>query len=216
MFETGILDDKYVQRHHACVAYLRHTYQVRRLINKSFEKVANYLDSYFLYRPHRSQVLLDAHWVRQGDAKIMHCLVGNSELLPDQIKRLKKKPKLSDPYQFFLINLKKDFGKAFIRPETFGDKVFEVLIRQEVDFENHKAFSDKYYFYTEEENEARIRKLANQGFLDTIYRYDDLVIQIVGRRMMVKRLRRVTEADCHELATFAFSFIENAIKQQHS
>ncbi|MCB0260107.1 MAG: hypothetical protein KDE62_10375, partial [Calditrichaeota bacterium] len=76
-------------------------------------------------------------------------------------------------------------GKVLIRPETIGDKIFEVLIEQEVDFDIHPEFSRKYYLYTDSENQPRVRRKMNREFLDVIYRYDDLVIQIVKNFMMV-------------------------------
>ncbi|MCB0298219.1 MAG: hypothetical protein KDG51_23870, partial [Calditrichaeota bacterium] len=62
-----------------------------------------------------------------------------------------------------------------------------------------------YYLYTDSDNQPRVRRKMNREFLDVIYRYDDLVIQIVKNFMMVKRLQRINREDCEELAEFIFS-----------
>ncbi|MEO6148575.1 MAG: hypothetical protein ABIP28_00360 [Mucilaginibacter sp.] len=44
-----------------------------------------------------------------------------------------------------LAYLKKDLGKIRIRPETFRDKMVELITPIEIDFKDDKAFSDAFY-----------------------------------------------------------------------
>lgn len=203
--EQGMLKPKYVELHQNCLAALQEKYSVEKIVNNHFTKLEDFLEDYYLYRPYNIQMLLEAHWIRQDDLKVIHCLIATDKLsseLGEEVEH--EKPVLTDPYQFFLIDLKKDYGKALIRPETFGDKVFEVLIPQEIDFPEHPGFSDKYYFYTDEDNKEKTRAAMTPEILEAIYQYDELVIQIVRNIMLVKRLRRITPEDCQELAAFSF------------
>ena len=60
--------------------------------------------------------------------------------------------------------LKKDFGNVLIRPETFIDKLQEFVHPVELDFEEDKAFSKKFYVVTDDKNKtasAMDQKLRN-------------------------------------------------------
>jgi hypothetical protein len=49
--------------------------------------------------------------------------------------------KATHPYFFGLLDLKNDFGRALIRPETVADKISEIFEPLEIDFEENKKFS---------------------------------------------------------------------------
>lgn len=48
-------------------------------------------------------------------------------------------------YLYGQLKIKGDFGTVLIRPETFGDKITELFVKTEVDFESHPLFSYKYF-----------------------------------------------------------------------
>ncbi len=83
--------------------------------------------------------------------------------------------------------LKRDYGKVYIRPETLGDKISELFVHEEVDFEAEPEFSRKYYVLTN--NEENLRKTVAPRFLRIIARFDELEIEIQGKALVV-RLRK--------------------------
>lgn len=48
-------------------------------------------------------------------------------------------------YLYGQLKIKGNFGTILIRPETFGDKITELFVKTEVDFESHPLFSYKYF-----------------------------------------------------------------------
>ena len=53
-------------------------------------------------------------------------------------------------YLFGHLNLKHDFGKALIRPETFKDKIMEFIEPSEIEFKNQSKFNNAYYVLSQD------------------------------------------------------------------
>ena len=72
-------------------------------------------------------------------------------------------------YLYGQLKIKGNFGTVLIRPETFGDKITELFVKTEVDFELYPLFSYKY-FVASDELEPLIKTLPTEliEFLEKI------------------------------------------------
>lgn len=86
-----------------------------------------------------------------------------------------------------ICELKKDYGMVIIRPETIVDKIVDWFVPVEIDFEIDPDFSEKYYVLTNDD--SKLKRVANKGFLAAIKNFDGLEIEITGNILMV-RLRK--------------------------
>ena len=61
---------------------------------------------------------------------------------------------------FALVRQKKDFGRALIRRETFTDRILSAIHPVQLEFEDDKAFSHRYYIVANDPEKAK----AAMGF----------------------------------------------------
>ena len=83
--------------------------------------------------------------------------------------------------------LHKKYGHVYIRPETLGDKLQELFVKNEIDFEADKEFSRKYYVVAD--NEMRCRMNLSAGFLSIVKAYNGLEIEI-NDTILIARFRK--------------------------
>lgn len=86
-----------------------------------------------------------------------------------------------------ICELRKDYGMVIIRPETIVDKIVDWFVPVEIDFDIDPDFSEKYYVLTNDD--SKLKRVANKGFLTAIKNFDGLEIEINGSILMV-RLRK--------------------------
>lgn len=89
------------------------------------------------------------------------------------------------------VALQNDYAHTYIRPETFADKINEWVDPVEVDFEEDKAFSRKYYALTTDE--AQFRSQVSPAFLAAIAHYDGLEIEIINNLMLLRTKTRISQ-----------------------
>ncbi|MCX6352475.1 MAG: hypothetical protein NTX03_11540 [Bacteroidetes bacterium] len=82
-----------------------------------------------------------------------------------------------DKYIYQIIGFAKtkmDIGNTYLRPETFLDEVVGLFVNSDINFENAQKFNHKYYLISYEEE--YIMKEFDKKFLDTIAKYDDVIL----------------------------------------
>ena len=89
-----------------------------------------------------------------------------------------------------LVNLTKDYGHTYIRPETIADKLNELFKSTEVDFDLDKTFSRNYFVLTSDEQQ--LRKQVTQEFLAVFNNYKGLEVEICNQVLMVRLRQRAT------------------------
>ncbi len=94
----------------------------------------------------------------------------------------------SDYYKYqvwALISSSRDFGNTSIRRETLTDKIVEMLHHVELDFEDDKVFSDKYYVTTNDQEKAT--KAMNWNFRNALTNINDndIAIEAMGNDILV-------------------------------
>lgn len=99
-----------------------------------------------------------------------------------------------------LIRLKQSFPDTYIRPETIGDKINELIKPVEIDFKEHIIFSNKYYVLSSDEEAFRRR--VNVEFLDAIAAYDGLEIEIRGNHLLVRTRSRISQKSAYKIVNF--------------
>jgi hypothetical protein len=72
-------------------------------------------------------------------------------------------------YLYGQLKIKGNCGTVLIRPETFGDKITELFVKTEVDFESHPLFSYKY-FVLADGSDNLVKTLPNEllKFLENV------------------------------------------------
>lgn len=106
-----------------------------------------------------------------------------------------------------LTSINCDPGHVFIRPETFGDKIVELVYPVEIDFPEDKEFSSKYYVICEDKN--RLRSNIDLKILRAIKQYDDLHIEILNKFLFARTLKPVNQKSIDTIAGFLKNLNEN-------
>jgi hypothetical protein len=102
--------------------------------------------------------------------------------------------KITSEFQFFGVKmLDANYGKLFIRPETFGDKVSDLFVQQDQDFRNYPKFSSKYFFIADHPRNAEMFAKANRLIL--LEQFDDLLLEVSGNKMISKFAKPCNEKD---------------------
>lgn len=101
-------------------------------------------------------------------------------------------------YQIFGVKyLESSYGQLLIRPETFGDKVSDLFVHQDNDFRNFPEFSSKYFFIADHPGNAEMFAKSNRLIL--LEKYDDLLLEVSGNKMIIKFSKPLNEADFHSM-----------------
>src|ERR1700761_5981445 len=116
-----------------------------------------------------------------------------------QIHKVKKGSSLTparyDYYEYqvwTLAYLKKDFGRALIRPETLADKLIELIHPVELDFSEDKAFSDTFYVLVNDRRKAEMAMDRNFRNVVMDMRHEDMVIEIIDHTLIIGNRKPVS------------------------
>ncbi|MBS1522588.1 MAG: hypothetical protein JST50_16435 [Bacteroidetes bacterium] len=121
-------------------------------------------------------------------------------------------PHLYDYYEYqswALAYLKKDCGRAFIRPETLADKLIELVHPVELDFHDDKAFSDTFYVLVNDRYKAE--SAMNRDFRNVVMdmRHEDVVIEIVNHTLIIGHHKPIMPETTLKLAEFVVRLASN-------
>lgn len=99
-------------------------------------------------------------------------------------------------YLFGHLKLDKDFGATYIRPESFKDKVLEMLVPVEIDFAEAPEFSSKYYVLSNEKEKfievvshELMRYLSDVDGIEIEFRDNECLFRFEGTVEEKKSLR---------------------------
>lgn len=82
------------------------------------------------------------------------------------------KTKIEANHIFGSFPLKLSFGNFYLRREKIEDKIANIFDYSDIDFDNHKKFSNKYYLVGDKEDS--IRKHFSYKLLDYVSNIDNL------------------------------------------
>jgi len=97
-------------------------------------------------------------------------------------------------FQFWgYYKLKEDYGHILIRTETILDKIHELINPIELDFEDDKTFSQRFFVLTNNKFKAQLR--INNTLRDIIKQIplSEIIIEIKGNDLLVGDKKAITE-----------------------
>lgn len=99
-----------------------------------------------------------------------------------------------------IATLKKDYGRVLIRPETIEDKISNLFLVTDIDFDFNKDFSKKYY--VDSNDETKVRNCISNSFLETVRGFDGLEIELDGTILMVRLRKQFTRENGEIISNF--------------
>jgi hypothetical protein len=101
-----------------------------------------------------------------------------------------------------LAYLKHDMGRVKIRPETFTDKLVELVYPIEIDFKDDKPFSDVFYVIADEP--AKAYEGMDRDFRNAVMdvRADDFVIEINAHTLVIGSKKPLNTGRALHMAEF--------------
>jgi len=119
---------------------------------------------------------------------------------------------LYDYYEYqswALAYLKKDCGRALIRPETLTDKLIELVHPVELDFDDDKAFSDTFYVLVNDRYKAE--SAMNRDFRNVVMdmRHEDVVIEIINHTLIIGHHKPIMPETTLKLVDFVVRLASN-------
>ena len=96
--------------------------------------------------------------------------------------------------------LKKDYGRVLFRPETIADKIMDLFLNTDIDFDFDKVFSEKYYVVANDE--TKVRNCISKSFLETVRCFSGLEIEIDGNILMVRLRKQFTQENGEMITNF--------------
>ena len=99
-----------------------------------------------------------------------------------------------------IATLKKDYGRVLIRPETIEDKINNLFLSTDIDFDFNKGFSKKYYVVANDE--TKVRKCISNSFLETVRGFSGLEIELDGNILMVRLKKQFTQENGEIITNF--------------
>jgi hypothetical protein len=91
-------------------------------------------------------------------------------------------------YFFALLTLNKEFPHTLVYRETLAEKISDLFNNAELDFEQHKKFSNK--FYTLSKDKERLYDLLNSKPLDELSKYSNMEIEIKNNLCLMRHSRK--------------------------
>ncbi|WP_183575901.1 hypothetical protein HDF18_18550 [Mucilaginibacter sp. X5P1] len=110
-----------------------------------------------------------------------------------------------DFYQYKVwafITLKNDFGRILIRRETFTDRVVNLIHPVELKFPDDKAFSNKFYVVTNDEQKALLA--MNWNFRNAMMDMDDdIEMEALDHTLIISNNKNIDAEQTVQLAELA-------------
>jgi hypothetical protein len=93
-----------------------------------------------------------------------------------------------DHYLFGYLVMKQSFPKTYVCKETIREKITDLFLRLEVDFENNKKFSKKFHVLTDDK--SKLTNLLQFKKLDDLAPYPDMELEIHGNTCLFRSSRK--------------------------
>ena len=96
--------------------------------------------------------------------------------------------------------LEKDYGRVLIRPETIADKIKDLFLYTDIDFDFDEVFSKKYYVSANDE--TKLRNCISKSFLETVRCFSGLEIELDGNILMIRLRKQFTQENGEIITNF--------------
>lgn len=121
-----------------CLNRISQDYDLKRASNPA-------INSFYLFASKVDPAHFYTWNVSNGSSSFKLCLVQYDHLYEISKRSSIRKYRETCFYFFGQLNLKKDNGVCLIKPETVAEKISDVFLKIDIDFEAHPKFSKKYY-----------------------------------------------------------------------
>lgn len=102
-----------------------------------------------------------------------------------------------DGYLYGLITTNLSYGHVLIRPEKILDKVTEFFNPIEIDFQNHKKFSNQF-FVLSDNKEFLIRNFSS-NLLEYLSKFKKLELEIINNQCLFRLEKSINKKETHLL-----------------
>lgn len=116
----------------------------------------------------------------------------------------------NDDYLFGLITGKTTFPKTYICKESIREKIYDLFMKQDVDFKDSREFSRKFYVISEDKK--AISELLKSRNLDSLGSCPDMEIEFNSNRILFRSSRKSISIDEAE----KFSELANKVAEVFS
>jgi hypothetical protein len=163
--------------------------QFRELNNSEVEQIETILFRFDSLNNYSQVVLCEAIEIQKNQQNSFLLLLSMTFTFKS-IKSPHNETRFSEYELFGVAMLKKDYGRVLIRPETFTDKIQNLFVSTDIDFDDNMDFSRKYYVVANDE--TKVRRYISNSFLETVRGFNDLEIELDGNILMVRLRKQFT------------------------
>ncbi len=110
-------------------------------------------------------------------------------------------------YLVGILNTTRDFGSAFIRPETIGDKISEYFSPTELDIIGFDKFNNNYYLLSSDKQ--KFIAAASGDFLHTIAQTKNMKMKFAGKRCLFNLKKAIDLNEAMELCKLGIIMSKN-------
>ena len=175
-------------------------FPVSKISGKEGVRILKSLSHFDSFKPYNQVFFFDGVEVVTGRNKSYLITVSINSVVEKVARASIRRENMTELEFAGLTNMRQDYGRVWIRPETFADKVNELVNPVEVDFTEDPEFSSKYYVLTTDVQ--KFKSAVSPDFLSTIKKHEGMEIEINGRSLMVRLSKRTSVETALMIANF--------------
>ncbi len=102
-----------------------------------------------------------------------------------------------------LKTLKNNYGNIFLRDENIYDKVAEIFNKTEIDFQEDKEFSNRYYLVSDQVDKTRFSFNSKiRSYFKEIPKSENYIFEIAENIIIVGNRKPINQYYSHQIANF--------------
>jgi len=173
--------------------------QFRELNEPEFEEIENIILRFDSLNNYSQVVLSEAIEIKKYQ-QISFLVLLSMTFSFKSTKSPQNETRFSEYELIGIATLKQDYGRVLIRPETIEDKIKNLFLVTDIDFDFNEDFSKKYYVVANDE--TKVRNCISNSFLETVRGFDDLEIELDGTILMVRLRKQFTRENAETISNF--------------
>ena len=176
-------------------------------IKKIFEKVSNdykvlkvskpSLSSFEIFNSQKSLKLLQSYSIQKDNNQFILCLIEYNTSHQEAYSYGGISKTNSHKYLFGHLKTHSDFGRAFLRPETIGDKISEFFSPTELDIKGFDKFNHNYYLLTSDKE--KFIAATNGRLINSIAELKNVEMEFAGRKCLFRLKKAIDLKETLEL-----------------
>jgi hypothetical protein len=192
------LEEEDITLLNSCLTHLQKRYTVEVL---DYVQIPNLLDltsvlkSYQILSHWKNLEIINIFQIRVGEEVFQIINVFISYLVNIGRGQLRE---LTDVQSIGWAELPVDLGHVLITPETITDKVIDIFLHRDVDFEASKEFSNRFLLQTS--NKIAARHYFKTEWLNSIAKLKHVEIEITGNKLIARFPKNTTKTDSMAIA----------------